>query len=1126
MGKEYRILFLEIDDEEAERIRLELEKLELSLQIVRSSGSEALSGRLEKVKPDLVIAGGTYADPGEEGFLRQFQGDFSRLPVICIMDRIGTDAAEAMCQGAADCVEKENLTRLAPAVRRELLRRRNQRRAERQRDKAYDIADIGHWELDLVNDRLFWSDMIRKLHEVGPEYEPELESALEFYKEGTNRETVRRAVEQAIENGTPFDVEAKLVTARGNERWVRTVGDTVIRDGKCVRIYGSTQDITERKLVEEKMRDMVEHSTNMFYRHDPDHRLTYVSPQSEEFLGYPPEEAKRRWTEFVTGHPINEKGFAHTQRAIDTGEPQPPFELQLEKADGEVIWVQVNEAPIVENGETVAIVGSLTDITERKEIEVRQRLQQNVSRYFKAAENLNDILDRVLRYLAGYGRFSRAELWLVDTRDSYIQLGSSVSRGDKGEIFLHASRSVNRFEKGEGLPGMVWKSNASRYWENISSRSDFVRRSAAAEAGLESALGVPVRHNDKPLGVLLLAGARERFARDVRKYEALQDVLGAEIRRKQQEEEMQLLFESAPDIIAIVAPDKHFVRVNPAFCEMLGYSEEEITSRPYEEFVHPEDLEKSREEFKETITGERKARNFVNRWRTRSGEYRWISWSSSEVYNREGFVFSFGRDITALREAEQRAAQTLERIGDAFFAVDEEWNVTYWNREAERVLQKPKEEILGKHLWTEYEDAVDLDFYTEYHRAVREQVTVHFEEFYPALEKWFEVSAYPSSTGLSVYFRDVTERKRNEERIKRVNERFEKVTEATNDAIWDYDVEQGELFWGRGFETLFGYDLEQTDPSLEFLLELIHPEDRERITRRIEQYMQSDKGTEWYEEYRFRRVDRSYAYVMDRATFIRDEEGSVIRVVGAMTDLSTQKRQEESLKDLNRELEEHAEKLARSNDEKETLLMEIHHRVKNNLAVVSGMMQLQAFGEEDSALGEKLLDSVSRIQAMASIHDLLYRSKSYSRLNLAENIRKLVSNIVGSFHRDAEIDVLYDLEPVVMNINQAIPCSLMVNEVVTNVIKHAFDGGQEGRMEIALLERGQRISLRIEDSGKGLPDDFDSSAQAESLGMRLIQTLAQQLEAEYHYESLDPGTRFRVVFEKADVRGIGSSHLI
>ncbi|WP_441001505.1 PAS domain S-box protein, partial [Fodinibius sp. SL11] len=242
--------------------------------------------------------------------------------------------------------------------------------------KAYDLAQIGHWELDLTKQTLHWSNEIKRLHEVDINFEPDLDSAINFYKAGYHRDKIQEAVQQAIDEAIPFDEELKIITAKGNERWIRAVGEAEYKDGKCQRIYGSTQNITTRKQAEEKLknteqklREIVENSTNMFYRHDTNHVLSYVSPQCRDILGYNVEEAKRRWTEYVTDHPINKEGIQQTQKAIDTGRSQPPFELQLHKKSGEKIWVQVNEAPIVENGETIAIVGSLTDITDQKNYE-------------------------------------------------------------------------------------------------------------------------------------------------------------------------------------------------------------------------------------------------------------------------------------------------------------------------------------------------------------------------------------------------------------------------------------------------------------------------------------------------------------------------------------------------------------------------------------------------------------------------------------------------------------------------------------------------------------------------------------------------------------------------------------
>jgi PAS domain S-box-containing protein len=215
--------------------------------------------------------------------------------------------------------------------------------------------------------------------------------------------------------------------------------------------------------------------------------------------------------------------------------------------------------------------------------------------------------------------------------------------------------------------------------------------------------------------------------------------------------------------------------------------------------------------------------------------------------------------------------------------------------------------------------------------------------------------------------------------------------------------------------------------------------------------------------------------------------------------------------------------LKKSIKEKETLLMEIHHRVKNNLAVVSGMMQLQAFESENRELRDKLFSSVSRIQTMGAIHEILYQSENFSQIDFTENIKKLTANISETFPKD--IDISYAISPVELNINQAIPSSLVINEVITNAFKHAFTGHETGRLMVELEENQGEVKVTIKDNGNGL-SNMPAKSNGESLGLKLIDTLAQQLDADYSYSESDyGGTVFNFSFFKADYNGIGSAHL-
>ena len=220
---------------------------------------------------------------------------------------------------------------------------------------------------------------------------------------------------------------------------------------------------------------------------------------------------------------------------------------------------------------------------------------------------------------------------------------------------------------------------------------------------------------------------------------------------------------------------------------------------------------------------------------------------------------------------------------------------------------------------------------------------------------------------------------------------------------------------------------------------------------------------------------------------------------------------------------ENQELIQHSLEEKIVLLAEIHHRVKNNLAVVSAMLHLQAYNETDERFQQKLYDSTSRIKTMATIHELLYKSSSFKNLRLDKNIEQLINNITKIYNSTIDLDVSYDMEPIELNINNAIPFSLIVNEVVANILKHAYSNGDSGLLEISLIKKDETITLKIRDDGKGLPDDFDEAGNGSTIGMELIQTLTGQLKGEYSYNSLDRGVEFELVFDKSDRKGIGSN---
>ncbi|MBP3191768.1 PAS domain S-box protein [Natronogracilivirga saccharolytica] len=342
--------------------------------------------------------------------------------------------------------------------------------------------------------------------------------------------------------------------------------------------------------------------------------------------------------------------------------------------------------------------------------------------------------------------------------------------------------------------------------------------------------------------------------------------------------------------------------------------------------------------------------------------------------------------------------------------------------------------------------------------------------------------------------------------LKGSNERFRYVNKATDDAIYDWDLLQNHLQWGDGFRRQFGYQVHGKPFPIENWYSLIHPDDVTAVKESLEKAIDTPGQSKWTCEYRFEKQSGRYAYVYENGYIIRDDNHQAVRMIGALRDISDKKYQEEKLRNSLRE--------------KETLLSEIHHRVKNNLAVVSGMMQLQAMEEPNAVVREKLHDSTLRIQTMATIHELLYQSENFSRLSFTDIIKKLMNTIEQVLPDEVTVEKEVHLIPLELNINQAIPCSLIINEVLTNCYKHAFKGREHGRITVRLQENGNEVGISIHDDGVGIPENANSS---ESLGLQIIQTLVQQLKAQHKLYNSGNGTVFDLTFTKKDISGIGNT---
>ncbi len=348
-------------------------------------------------------------------------------------------------------------------------------------------------------------------------------------------------------------------------------------------------------------------------------------------------------------------------------------------------------------------------------------------------------------------------------------------------------------------------------------------------------------------------------------------------------------------------------------------------------------------------------------------------------------------------------------------------------------------------------------------------------------------------------------RKQAEQALKESQQFIQRITDTTPNIIYIYDIEENRnVYCNQTIHHILGYTPLEIQAMGDSLLNIvIHPDDLSKIKEHYASVRHKKFDDLFMFEYRMKDAHGQWKWFYSQETvFLCNPNGTVKQTIGAASNIT--------------ELKEVENRLQASLAEKEVLLREIHHRVKNNLSVVDSLLSMQARYVSDIEALKSLSDSQRRIHTMSLIHEQLYHSQNVGRVDFCEYLQRLVGNLYSSsnFNID-QIELKLDLQPTLLNIDTAISLGLIVNELLTNSFKHAFPNNMKGLIEVILHEdtdtERRRLQLTIRDNGVGIPQNIDINSTA-SLGLRLVKILTQQLRAKLEL-SCDTGTSFHFVFE-------------
>lgn len=589
-------------------------------------------------------------------------------------------------------------------------------------------------------------------------------------------------------------------------------------------------------------------------------------------------------------------------------------------------------------------------------------------------------------------------------------------------------------------------------------------------------------------------------------------------------EELNHLIQNSP--LAMVRWDENF-RIkewSDRAEEMTGYKKEEVVGKtPYIfDFYNVKDIFRIAKKIQGFINGSSDREQFETKIYTRDRTVIDIKIHGSAIRDSRGkltSVLTFIEDYSHHKKVEERYRQLFESATDGICILKGN-KIIDCNSRLESIFGANKKQIVGK---------TPIDFSPERQPDGAKSSEKGFSKIKLALQGTPQTFSWKHQTldgklvdseinlnrveinnemHVQAIVRDITRQKEIERKIAVRGELFTQLFQNSPIGIVMMNADNKVTMANAAFEEMFGYTFKELNGKNvdDLIVSSQKRKEAEYITDTTQHGNQFNT-----ESVRIAKDGTPLDVIIGGIPVYN--EGRQVAIYGMYVDITERKSSEKLL--------QHSLK------EKEILLSEVHHRVKNNLAIVSGLLQLQTYNvEEDEQLKKHLQDSQLRIHSMAIVHEMLYQSETLSDIGTKQYMAKLAEVVSDTLKpENKDIKVITDADDISLNVNQAIPCALIVNELITNAFEFAFKGRDKGQININVHQQNKKVLVEVRDDGIGLPEDYDKKKQ-NSLGIYLVNTLGQQLEADMNVDSGSWGTSFTFTFDKSDKPGSSSSHKI
>jgi PAS domain S-box-containing protein len=460
------------------------------------------------------------------------------------------------------------------------------------------------------------------------------------------------------------------------------------------------------------------------------------------------------------------------------------------------------------------------------------------------------------------------------------------------------------------------------------------------------------------------------------------------------------------------------------------------------------------------------------------------------------------RELIESNEKLQTTTRFLDNSADLMFLIDpKRFRIQSINPEVKKILGFDKNQIDGQPLSVLSPGNDFLNELNDWAGSSKKNIFQMELQLLNSLEEpvWFQMQISQKDEFWYATARNISDRKRIEEKHNETLKILKNAQRIANVGHWEWYPDLDVLIWSDELHAILGTTPGTFTPSMENFYAMVHPDDRPVVEDAFERIVGG--GTLVPFEHRCRLSNGDVKYVMERGEITRDESGKTVRVSGILQDITAIKKSEI--------------KLSESLKEKELMLSEIHHRVKNNIALISGILQLELQDEDNEVISSTLSSINTRIKSMALIHENLYQSHSFTSVPFGELLKELVNIVLSSRMKEEAPHIMVQSAGVDLNINQAIPLALAINHLLFN----CFDD-RATPIEIQLTEEGDNVQLEINREGKSSFVRFKADPENEpELSIMLFDNLLKQLNGTYDVIPNGMGNSLTITFQKNNKSG-------